>query len=94
MVTKVNMLKREAENDESIYESTYIFSNSNVCSGLTACNSTEEKKQTNPTSENNTEIKSDTSKTSKKNEETAPKKEKEPVEKPKGQDSAKPINRF
>lgn len=46
---------------------------------LTACNNAEEKKQTNSTSEN-----------SKKNEETAPKKEKEPVEKPKGQESVKP----
>ncbi|MED1559020.1 YjgB family protein [Bacillus paramycoides] len=57
---------------------------------LTACKSTEEKKQTNPTSENSTEEKNDTPETSKKNEDTASKKEKEPVEKPKGQDSAKP----
>lgn len=32
MVAKVNMLKREAENDESIYESAYIIPNFNVCS--------------------------------------------------------------
>ncbi|MED1115656.1 YjgB family protein [Bacillus paramycoides] len=57
---------------------------------LTACKSTEEKKQTNPTSENSTEEKNDTPETSKKNEDTASKKEKEPVEKPKVQDSAKP----
>lgn len=30
MVTKVNMLKWEAENDES----TYIFPNFNVCNGI------------------------------------------------------------
>lgn len=57
---------------------------------LTACKSTEEKKQTNPTSENSTEEKNDKPETSKKNEETAPKKEKDPVEKPKDQDSSKP----
>ncbi|EJR55049.1 hypothetical protein IIM_01989 [Bacillus cereus VD107] len=57
---------------------------------LTACKNTEEKKQTNSTSENSTEKKSDKSETDKKNEDTASKKEKEPVEKPKGQDSAKP----
>ncbi|MGE7873422.1 YjgB family protein [Bacillus paramycoides] len=57
---------------------------------LSACKSTEEKKQTNPTSENSTEEKNDTPETSKKNEGTASKKEKEPVEKPKDQDSAKP----
>ncbi|MBE5106786.1 YjgB family protein [Bacillus thuringiensis] len=57
---------------------------------LTACMSTEEKKQTNPTLKNNTEIKNGGPETSNKNEENTPKKEKEPVEKPKDQDSAKP----
>ncbi|MED1103326.1 YjgB family protein [Bacillus paramycoides] len=74
-----------------VYMKVLIFSLILTCvMALTACKSTEEKKQTNPTSENSTEEKNYTPETSKKNEDTASKKEKEPVEKPKGQDSAKP----
>ncbi|PFN19805.1 YjgB family protein [Bacillus cereus] len=57
---------------------------------LTACKSTEEKKQTNPPSENNTEVKNSAPETSNKNEETTPKKEKEPMGKSKNQDSTEP----
>ncbi|MED1510983.1 YjgB family protein [Bacillus proteolyticus] len=75
-----------------VYMKVLIFFLILTCSmALTACKSTEEKKQTNPTSENNTEIKNDKPESSKKNEDTTPKAEKEPVEKPKNQDSAKPI---
>ena len=67
-----------------------LFLTLTCVAALTACNNAEEKKQTNSTSENSTEKKSDTSETSKKNEDTAPKTEKEPMEKPKDQDSVKP----
>lgn len=74
-----------------VYIKTLIFFLTLTCVViLTACTSAEEKKPTGPTPENNTEIKNDKAEASKKNEDTTPKTEKEPVEKPKNQDSAKP----
>ncbi|QUG84482.1 YjgB family protein [Bacillus nitratireducens] len=74
-----------------VYMKTLIFFLTLTCVVvLTACTSAEEKKSTSPTPENNTEIKNDKPEASKKNEDTTPKTEKEPVEKPKNQDSAKP----